>query len=337
MSFSCTFRVQQSMKNCANVSGSVFSSFPSRIYPPLRISIPTLVQNWFEKAMTLFSPMLLQPLAILLHSSLARSPMLLNSMGHRNLRKQLNPILLLPSLQIRLISNLLKPLNPSHKLFLILLFLNPLKPLNPSRNSSKIQPAWKIPKPPNRRHKRHRSYSQILRISNPLKPPNRSLCFSRSFFQIRRVLTIPKPPNPNPSFCSQQRNISKRSRNRPIPRELPKKARRRARFSPISARCRSNALRNHRVRLLHSVLLHPLSKQNQQTPPENDPRAMILPQSTRLLWADYRSLCSCNRLSSSSTFRKRQRNRRSLRPTSDPINLLQNRESERLESRRVAP
>ena len=293
MSFSCTFRVQQSMKNCANVSGSVFSSFPSRIYPPLRISIPTLVQNWFEKAMTLFSPMLLQPLAILLHSSLARSPMLLNSMGHRNLRKQLNPILLLPSLQIRLISNLLKPLNPSHKLFLILLFSNPLKPLNPSRNSSKIQPAWKIPKPPN--------------------------------------------PNPNPSFCSQQRNISKRSRNRPIPRELPKKARRRARFSPISARCRSNALRNHRVRLLHSVLLHPLSKQNQQTPPENDPRAMILPQSTRLLWADYRSLCSCNRLSSSSTFRKRQRNRRSLRPTSDPINLLQNRESERLESRHVAP
>ena len=235
-------------------------------------------------------PLLL--LAILLHSSQVRTPMLLSSTRHRNLLKRLNRNLFLP--RTLPISNPLKPPNRSLKPILIRLFSDPPKPPNQSRNSSKIQPAWKIPKPPNRKHKHSRNfYSQNPRISNPPKPPNRkhNLYSNPSSFQIHLVSTIPKPLNPssnpspnpnlnsssNPNFSFQHQSRSKRSR--PIPRELPKKARRLALFSPISARYRSNALHHRHVRLFHSALFHPDSKQKKQTRHKNDPRAMvILPQ-----------------------------------------------------------
>lgn len=217
--------------------------------------------------MTIFSPMPLLLLAILLHSSQVRTPTLLNSTRHRNPLKRPN-----------------RSLKPT----LIRLFSNPLRPHSQSRNSSMIPPAWKIPKPPNRKHKHSRNlYSQNPRVSNPPKPPNRkhNRYSNPCSLQTHLVLTIPKPlrprpsPSPSPDFFFQHQSRSKRSRSRPIPRELPKKARRLALFSPISARCRSNALHHQRARLFHSALFHPNSKQNEQTRRKNDPRAtMILPQ-----------------------------------------------------------
>ena len=233
--------------------------------------------------MIVFSPTPLLLLAILLHSSQVRTPMLLSSTRHRNLLKRLNRNLFL--LRTLPISNPLKPPNRSLKPILIRLFSDPLRPPNQSRNSSKIQPAWKIPKPPNRKHKHSRNfYSQNPRISSPPKPPNRkhNLYSNPSSFQTHLVSTIPKPlnlnpsPSPNPNFSFQHQSRSKRSRSRPIPRELPKKVRRLALFSPISARYLSNALPHRRVRLFHSALFHPDSKQKEQTRHKNDPRATVI-------------------------------------------------------------